>query len=231
MKKILLTTLNKNKMPNWCSNYIKIFGDSRTISIISDACKRCEGVEDRIFRNLIDIPPHMTKDEYENSWYDTNVTWFGTKWDVDYASCGFDFSENEIIMHPETAWSPPIPFLENLVKQYKGIEAYIFYSEPGVGFSGEAKIYRDEDGNVITDDNEYPYLEGIYLLDKDMFWSEVDYYVDNFECEHEREEDEDGNKIPYPESLIEEYVDEYFGFVEEKDKQEIIKQLKESVYA
>jgi hypothetical protein len=199
-----------------------------TISVISDACRRCEGSEDgKIFRNLIDIPTHMTNEEYEKNWYDTNVSWFGTKWDVDYASCGFEFSENEIIMQPETAWSPPIQFLENLVKQYKGIEAYIFYSEPGVGFSGETKIWKDEEGNVIVDDNEYPYLEGIYLLDKEMFWGEVESYIDNFECENDREEDEEGNELPYDEMLMLDYVNEHFDFVTKEDKDEIFKQLKE----
>ncbi len=225
----LLTHLNKNKMPNWCSNYIKISGDSKTISIITEACKRCEGTEERIFQNLIDIPSHMTKEQYDKDWYDTNVSWFGTKWDVSYDSCNFEFSENEIQMCPDTAWSPPIPFLENLVKQYKGIEAYIFYSEPGIGFSGETKIYRGEDDHVFVDDEEYPYLEGIYKIDKEMFWSEVDSYIDNFEFENDKEEDEEGNKLPYSDKLMENYINDYFDFVEDKDKEEIIKQLKESV--
>lgn len=216
-------------MSNWCSNYIRIFGDSKTISIITDACNRLKKTEDRIFRNLIDIPQHMTKDDYDKKWYNTNVSWFGTKWDVTYESCGFQFSENEIIMCPETAWSPPIAFLENLVKQYKGIEAYIFYSEPGADFSGETKIWKDEDGHVVVDDNEYGYMQGIYLLDKEMFWSEVVSYIDNFKCEHEQDEDENGNKIPYSDGLMEEYANKYFGFVEDEDKQEIIKQLKQYV--
>jgi hypothetical protein len=132
-------------------------------------------------------------------------------------------------MCPDTAWSPPIPFLENLVKQYKGIEAYIFYSEPGIGFSGETKIYRGEDDHVFVDDEEYPYLEGIYKIDKEMFWSEVDSYIDNFEFENDKEEDEEGNKLPYSDKLMENYINDYFDFVEDKDKEEIIKQLKESV--
>ncbi len=217
-------------MPNWCSNYIRIFGDSNSISAISDACRRCEGIEgDRIFRNLIDIPAHMSEEQYNKDWYDTNVNWFGTKWDVTYESCGFEFSENEIVMHPETAWSPPIEFLVNLVKQYKGISAYIFYSEPGVGFSGKTDIYFNEDGEIVIDDEEYEYLLGLYTLDKDMFWSEVDSIIDNFECENDKEEDEEGNELPYDDQLLKDYVEEHFHFVEETDKEEILTQLKEYV--
>jgi len=216
-------------MPNWCSNYIRINGDANTISIIKSACERCAEKDEPIFRNLIDIPSHMTNEQYEKEWYDTNVNWFGTKWDVHYNSCGFGYSENEINMSPETAWSPPIQFLENLVKQYKGIEAYIFYSEPGIGFSGETKIYRDEDGQVIVDDNEYGYLEGIYLIDKEMFWSEVDGHCDNFLCENENGEDEEGNPIPITDEKINEYIDDYFNFVGYKDRQEIFKQFKDYI--
>jgi len=216
-------------MPNWCSNYIRINGDANTISIIKSACERCAEKDEPIFRNLIDIPSHMTNEQYEKEWYDTNVNWFGTKWDVHYNSCGFGYSENEINMSPETAWSPPIQFLENLVKQYKGIEAYIFYSEPGIGFSGETKIYRDEDGQVIVDDNEYGYLEGIYLIDKEMFWSEVDGHCDNFFCENENGEDEEGNPIPITDEKINEYIDGYFDFVEDEDRQEIFKQFKDYI--
>ena len=78
------------------------------------------------------------------------------------------------------------------------------------------------------DDEEYPYLEGIYKLDKDMFWGEVDSYIDNFEFEIE--EDEEGNKVEVTDEQINTYIDEYFGFVEDADRKEIIKQLKEYVY-
>jgi hypothetical protein len=214
-------------MPNWCSNYIRINGDARTISIIKSACERCAEKDEKIFRNLIDIPTHMTNEQYEKDWYDTNVNWFGTKWDVNYTSCGFEYSDNEIIMSPETAWSPPIQFLENLVKQYKGIEAYIFYSEPGIGFSGETKIYRDEDGHTIVDDSEYPYLEGIYLLDKELFWnSELESMIDSARYELV---DEDDEVKTIDEAKIVEYVNDNFDFVTDEDKETIIKQFKEEL--
>ena len=215
-------------MPNWCSNYIRINGDAKTISIIKSACERCAEKDEPIFRNLIDIPSYMTNEQYEKDWYDTNVGWFGTKWDVHYNSCGFVYEDTEIVMCPETAWSPPIAFLENLVKQYKGIEAYIFYSEPGVGFSGETNIYRDEDGQVIVDDNEFPYLEGIHKVDKEMFWSEVEGYCDSFKDEHQ-EYDEDNKPLPIPDEKINEYISDILHFVEDDERNEIFEQFKEYV--
>ena len=199
-------------MPNWCNNNITINGDAKTISIISQACKRCEGKEDdRIFQNLIGVPEHMSLKEYNEKWYDTNVNWFGTKWDVSYEDCNFDFGETEISMSPDTAWSPPIEFLNNLVKMYK-VKAYIFYSEGGIGFCGETKIYLDEDGHLVSDDAEYEYNEGMYLLANDEFWC-------NIECDIE-------TAIENEEEL-EDFLSGY-SYVSNKDKLELTRLYNET---
>ncbi len=62
-----------------------------------------------------------------------------------------------------------------------------------------------------------------------MFWSEVDGHCDNFLCENENEEDEEGNPIPITDEKINEYINDYFNFVEYKDRQEIFKQFKDYV--
>jgi hypothetical protein len=214
-------------MPNWCNNSIRINGDEKTISALVRVIENTKNGEDRVFQSLIGYPDHMTKDDYDKDWYDTNVSWFGTKWDVSYSSCNMDYDETEIRLSPDTAWSPPIEFLTNLVKQYDGIEAYIFYSEGGIGFSGETKIYRDEDGHIIVDDSEYPYLEGIYLLDKELFWnSELESMIDSARYELV---DEDDEVKTIDEAKIVEYVNDNFDFVTDEDKETIIKQFKEEL--
>jgi hypothetical protein len=214
-------------MPNWCNNSITISGDEKIISALVRVIENTKNGEDRVFQSLIGYPDHMTKDDYDKDWYDTNVSWFGTKWDVSYSSCNMDYDETEIRLSPDTAWSPPIEFLTNLVKQYDGIEAYIFYSEGGIGFSGETKIYRDEDGHTIVDDSEYPYLEGIYLLDKELFWnSELESMIDSARYELV---DEDDEVKTIDEAKIVEYVNDNFDFVTDEDKETIIKQFKEEL--
>jgi hypothetical protein len=216
-------------MPNWCNNSIIINGDEKTISALVRVIEKTKDGEDKVFQSLIGYPDHMTKADYDKDWYDTNVNWFGTKWDVSYSDCNMDYDETEIRLSPDTAWSPPIEFLTNLVKQYDGIEAYIFYSEGGIGFSGETKIYRDEDGHTIVDDSEYPYLEGIYLLDKELFWgSEVDSMIDSARYEM-TSDDEDDEVKTIDEAKIIEYVNENFGFVTDEDKETIINQFKEEL--
>jgi hypothetical protein len=41
--------------------------------------------------------------EYEKGgWFNSNVGWFGTKWDVSYSDCQFEFNDDHIIMMPQT---------------------------------------------------------------------------------------------------------------------------------
>lgn len=162
-------------MPNWCNNNIRIYGDEGTISTLTSVLKGLKS-EDYVFQSLIGIPSHMTEANYKEKWYDTNIEWFGTKWDISANEHAFTFGKEEISFFCETAWSPPIQFLENLCKMYK-INAYIFYSEGGIGFAGQTDFIWT-DGELDINDQEYGYLEGLYILSEDEFWSEVDYQAD-----------------------------------------------------
>ena len=201
-------------MPNWCSNTITINGDKKQISIIKHALE--SNKTNNVFETLVGREPKYTDEQYENgAWYDSNVSYWGTKWDVSYDDCQIIYDEQSITLSPDTAWSPPIEFCNNLVKMYK-VSVHIFYSEPGIGFCGETNIYLDEEGVLITDDSEYGYLEGLYILDKELFWSEVDYYIDSY---GENEEEDQS---------VEDYVEDIFPFITDEDKKSIVEQLNET---
>jgi hypothetical protein len=208
-------------MPNWCNNHIKIYGEEKTIRILTNVIKSIEPQDEDeeqvegkqregLFRTLIGVPPEMSKDDYNLNWYDTNIKWYGTKWDVDVSNDCFNFSKDEIEFSCETAWSPPIEFLVNLCKMYK-VNAYIFYSEPGVAFSGETKMIW-EDGELSVEDNEYEYKAGLYHLSNEEFWYEMESNI-----EYAIEEDIDVN----------EFIEEYKLYVLEKDIQDIITMFNE----
>ena len=74
-------------MPNWCNNSIKISGDKKMISTLVRVIESTKDTEDKVFQSLIGYPDHMTKADYDKDWYDTNIGWFGTKWDVSYDTC------------------------------------------------------------------------------------------------------------------------------------------------
>jgi hypothetical protein len=190
-------------MPNWCNNDIRIYGDEKTIKAITNVIKSL-GPEDRLFQSLIGLPDNMSKPDYEIKWYDTNLNWFGTKWDVDVNTDCFDFGDDEISFFCETAWSPPIQFLENLCKMYK-LNAYVFYSEGGVGFSGETKLIWEND-ELSVEDNEYEYNKGLYLLSNEEFWSNMESNIE-YAVEEEME--------------IDEFLEEYRAYVSEKDIEDL----------
>ena len=204
-------------MPNWCNNYIKINGDEgtiRTLAAVLKSLKSTDESEDAngVFRALIGLPQHMSDGQYKEKWYDTNIEWFGTKWDISYEESMFNISNDEISFSCETAWSPPIPFLQNLCEMYK-VNATLFYSEGGVGFAGETTFTWTEpdyssgevEGQLEVYDEECGYLEGLYKFSNEEFWSEVEYRSD---C------------IIDEEQSLEDFLEE-FDFVSDEDKEKL----------
>lgn len=218
-------------MPNWCNNSIRIMGNPNTIRIIKETIERCQNGkgddETRLFKNLVGYPEHLTGKEINDNWYHLHIDWFGTKWDVDTQSIDFNMEDREISFWVETAWSPPIEFLKNLVLQYENIEAYIFYSEGGCDFCGETNIYKNPEGSLMVDDNCYDYFQGLYLLDNESFWSEVEYITD---CAYENISVQVNGDEKITDEVIKNYTTNYFAFVEESDMESIIELTKQKVY-
>jgi len=202
-------------MPNWCNNNITISGDEGTIRTLTAVLKSLktddEEQSSNVFKALIGLPQHMSDGDYKEKWYDTNIEWFGTKWDISYEESAFNFTKDEINFSCETAWSPPIPFLQNLCEMYK-VNANLFYSEGGVGFSGES-TFNWVDGELEVYDDECGYLEGIYKYSREEFWSEVEYRSD---C------------IVDEELSLEDFLTE-FDFVSEEDKEELTRLYNETI--
>ena len=202
-------------MPNWCNNNITISGDEGTIRTLTAVLKslKTDDEEQRsdVFKSLIGLPQHMSDGDYKEKWYDTNIGWFGTKWDISYDEHAFTFTKNEISFFCETAWSPPIPFLQHLCEMYK-VNANLFYSEGGVGFSGET-TFTWNDGELDVYDDECGYLEGIYKYSREEFWSEVESRVDSILDE---------------ELSLEDFISE-FDFVSEEDTLELTRLYNETI--
>ena len=239
-------------MPNWCNNNITISGDEGTIRTLTAVLKSLKTSDEEqssdVFKSLIGLPQHMSDGDYKEKWYDTNIGWFGTKWDISYDEHAFTFDMNnyktkikfnityeikilklfkmkivipsyldfnistgEISFFCETAWSPPIPFLQNLCEMYK-VNANLFYSEGGVGFAGET-TFTWNDGELDVYDDECEYLEGIYKYSREEFWSEVESRVDSILDE---------------EQTLEDFLGE-FEFVSEEDTLELTRLYNETI--
>jgi hypothetical protein len=192
-------------MPNWCENEITITGD---VSEIVKALDSIENKEERnVFKTLIGLPDGISQEEYEKDWYNINLDRFGTKWDISYEDCDPQEFDDELVLTPNTAWSPPIEFCVNLAKKY-GVEVEMYYFESAMDFCG--KTYILPDGTYIEDD--YKYMEGQYRFESDYFWLDI---IDNIE-----------NSIYEGKSLEQFMVD--YPYLSEEDKQEVIEIFKDN---
>jgi hypothetical protein len=154
-------------MPNWCYNHIEIKGEHQDIKKISNIIENLKEEEDNIlFKSLIGLPDGTDIDKNKDDWYDINVNWFGTKWDV-----GLEFvqeiKEDYILFAGYTAWSPPVNFCMELSKLYN-IQVVMYFEEPGWDFCG--KCWIDSEGGYSEE--IYGYHEGIYRFEGFQDWYE-----------------------------------------------------------
>ena len=161
-------------MPNWCNNVLTITGEDVKLNKIKFLLESSKTSGHGMFITLVGLPEGITPEQHDKDWWDIHISYWGCKWDVDYEEHNTSYYDDHIEMCFETAWSPPIEFCGKLA-QYFDVEVKIFYSEPGVGFSGECICTPDG----MMDDNEFPYMEGMYLYDKEGFWCEVESQIEN----------------------------------------------------
>jgi hypothetical protein len=84
-------------------------------------------------------------------WYDWRIKHWGVKWDpeIDHIE---EISENEIQIHFQSAWAPPIDGLNTLHEKF-GFQIDIIYNESGTCFCGEwengvGKEYQYDSNNL-----------------------------------------------------------------------------------
>lgn len=194
-------------MPNWVNNSIVINGDKDMIKKIRDVLEKMDktSTETGIFEALVGRDKNITEEQYQlGAWYDHNINRYGCKWDVNYEEAVIDGDDEYITMNPNTAWSPPKDFCRLLAEQY-GVEVELEYWEAGNDFAG--KLVVGPDGDI--ENHQYDYLEGLYFIDEDYFWMEVQ---SDLQCEFEGDE---------PRTL--EVWLEDFQFVSDDGKQELTK--------
>lgn len=196
-------------MPNWCSNTITIYGDEKKLKLISRVLSDDTPTEQGVFEKLVGRNPSLSEQEYnQGGWWEGNIGYWGTKWDVSVDDSCPIINEDSIVISPATAWSPPIGFCEQLSKKY-GVSIDMFYSEPGNDFCGKCSF--DNEGNKISE-TDYTYQEGYYILDNEYFWDNLSFDLD---CMIENGEDKLKD------------IKERFDYVSKEDLKEIIKMFKE----
>lgn len=113
-------------MPNWCSNQATFTVQNDKLHELIRLKQAFE--EGSPFNFYLPVPNHHsnTVDDYRNRW--------GTKWDLDPYDDDLTINNNSFSLVFETAWSPPIPFYEELNRI--GIDVDAYYLESGADFCG-----------------------------------------------------------------------------------------------
>ena len=136
-------------MPNWCNNTLYIQADSKedmqelknlldeTLEISKD-----NNCAIGLLNAIVSMPKELenTKkgsngDEY--NWYDWRLSNWGTKWDVECFETIME--EDYMVFQFDSAWAPPVPWLEIVAKLFPKLKFTLKYDEPGMGFTGVAK--------------------------------------------------------------------------------------------
>lgn len=164
-------------MPNWSYNKLEIVkrNNENGFERIKNIVQTKKNTQCKLFDSLIG----KRKDYTDDNWYDHNVKYYGTKWDVSYDEIKLEAFDDTLHLEFLTAWWPPIHFIDKLCEIYE-VDSTLVYSEPLVGFAGCYVV--DECGST---DDARTLLEGLYVYDKEQFWDEVNFQVTDC-CTEER---------------------------------------------
>jgi len=147
-------------MPNWCNNTLEVWGDKEQIKEFKKKGRvsRKDDKTDLSLDRFVPIPKELKgttapskktdrrliKKYGADNWYDWRLNNWGTKWDVDAELVNENiprskkYNEGFLVYVFDSAWSPPIEWLEKMCKQYKKLRFKLKYEEPLMGFMGVA---------------------------------------------------------------------------------------------
>ena len=178
-------------------------GQTALVEKLAESCKTKNGEMEWLSYEVQELPiypePYNEKD-----WYSWGCYNMGAKWiQVD------DFNEHLISGH--SAWSPPMPFLENLIgyiyDQVGGMpSAKMTYEDEFRNFIGTFEVWIEE-GSVNSDYNE---VDGAELNETMEDWSGWDTSSDEFSW-WELTKAKNGEEYE-PQEVIDEMV---YGFFED----------------
>jgi len=139
-------------MPNWCSNTLRVTGpgaDVLRFKLQAVGLSPWDGAgEENIlnFHSLVPAPPKVLAAGYDQTGYHWERANWGCKWGACQAQL-VDEWEGMLIYSFDTAWSPPVPFLEKLAPKWPTLTFLLDYEETGMGFKGIARVA----GNSVED--------------------------------------------------------------------------------
>ena len=154
-------------MPNWCYNHLEVSGDEIQLrefvekSLVSPKENEIHDRTEFSFNGTYPMPEDLnitkgtqTQDEKEQAmlnkaryghtdWYDWRCEEWGTKWDA----CEAHIDHNDInyfAVSFETAWSPPVNWIKNIMQDFPDLQFTLEYEESGMGYGGRLTAQHDK---------------------------------------------------------------------------------------
>ena len=159
-------------MPNWCYNSATLHHDDKA---------KIDAFEEELQKEDNQPLNHLRPNPAGEWDYGWSVDNWGTKWDVSIMDWERE-DDNTILMHFDSAWSPPIALYEYL--ETEGWTVRAMYHEPGMGFVGAYQDGFDDYHEIDWTDRES--LENLPedLADFANVWDDLERYEEE---QHEEE--------------------------------------------
>ena len=126
-------------MPNWCWNHLEVTGDEIQLrEFVEKSTINIERNDEFSFQGTHPMPKELeetTSPSDKPNWYDWRCDNWGTKWDA----CESYINHNDIDFFSvtfDTAWSPPIEWINYIMKDFPDLHFSLEYDEPGCAFGG-----------------------------------------------------------------------------------------------
>jgi Ferredoxin-like domain in Api92-like protein len=136
-------------MPNWCNNILTVYGPEADIKDFrqkaighSPWSTAAELVSEKPnplnFHSLVPVPHEVLKAGYGKAGYD----WEKSNWGCTWGSCHTELVDEDkgwLVYQFDSAWSPPMEFIEAAAKLWPTLTLIMEYEELGMCFKGLAK--------------------------------------------------------------------------------------------
>ena len=170
-------------MPNHCNNTLTVNGSSPRIrdfardhyrvpdSWANSVCSPPSSPSTREHKTTLDFsyavpyPPLHERVDLSQGWYDWHVDNWGTKWNAyDITPLTFpeildEIEQGESLTYSfDTAWAPPMGWLETMSPKYPNLTFTLTYEEPGMCFAGYCK---SKDGKILAEEHLSDYHDAL----------------------------------------------------------------------
>jgi Ferredoxin-like domain in Api92-like protein len=146
-------------MPNWCHNTLDVTGDPEDVAAYAEHVRGGEGP----LTFTADVPEPTGGEYLLGAWYAWRLENWGTKWDASFAgptggvyfsydadpaadadvtaeALGVQRAEGAAVYKFDTAWSPPVAWLDRTAGKHPDLTFVLRFGEPGNGFAGQVTI-------------------------------------------------------------------------------------------